>query len=252
MPDVSAQQERLVAGLFPAARVRLLNDVDAAQIGAFAGGPGILLLAGTGSMAWVRDDAGRSHRIGGWGDVVGDEGSAHWIGKRIIGAVSKAIDGRGEATALAGALRDTLGIDVSSMDGLEGWVAHLTAPRAQIATLAPLASELAETGDAVACRILDEAADELALHVTALEARERLRSPWSYGGGAFNSRALRDAVAQRLGRAPVPPQLPPIGGALLAAVQHLGWPVTPEFVEALAASLRTGPARTQDLQLTTT
>jgi N-acetylglucosamine kinase-like BadF-type ATPase len=252
MPDVSAQQERLISDLFPAARVRLLNDVDAAQIGAFAGGPGILLLAGTGSMAWARDEAGRSHRTGGWGDAIGDEGSAYWIGKRVIGAVSKAIDGRGAPTVLTGMLRDTLGIDVSGMHGLEGWVAHLSAPRARIATLAPLVSDAAEAGDAVARRILDEAAAELALHVTTLERREHLEAPWSYGGGAFNSRALRDAVAQCLGRAPVAPRLPPIGGALLAAAQHLGWPLAPEFLDAIGASLRSGPAPTDALQLTTT
>lgn len=253
MPDVSAQQQRLVEGVFPGAGVRLLNDVDAAQIGAFAGAPGMLLLAGTGSMAWARDAAGRSHRIGGWGDAIGDEGSAYWIGKRILEAVSKAIDGRGEPTALTRALGDALAIDTSGMHGLEGWVAQLGAPRAQIATLAPLVSACAEAGDPVARRIVDAAAAELAAHVTALERRDHLpRGAWSYGGGAFNSRVLRDAVAARLGRPPVAPRLSPIGGAVLAAAQHLGWPVTAEFTERLAAGLRAGSARTQDLQLTTT
>ncbi len=252
MPGLSAEQEAFVAGLFPSARVRLLNDVDAAQIGAFAGGPGMLLLAGTGSMAWARDSRGRSHRIGGWGDAIGDEGSAHWIGRRVLEAVSKAIDGRGEPTALTSALGHMLAIDMSGMHGLEGWVSHLAAPRAAIAALAPVAADCASSGDAVARRIIDAAAAELAAHVTALERRERLpAADWSYAGGAFRSHVLRDAVAARLGRPPVSPRLPPIGGALLAAAQHLGWPLAPDFIERLSHSLRTGIVQ-DNLQLTTT
>ena len=72
----------------------VLNDVDAAHLGAFAGEPGILILSGTGSMAWARDETGTSSRVGGWGDVIGDEGSSHWIGRRALGLVSQSLDGR--------------------------------------------------------------------------------------------------------------------------------------------------------------
>ena len=73
---------------------RVLNDVDAAHIGAFAGGPGILdpvrhRLDGLGARR-----RRTSCRVGGWGDAIGDEGSSHWIGRRVSGAVSQAIDGR--------------------------------------------------------------------------------------------------------------------------------------------------------------
>jgi glucosamine kinase len=249
---LSSAQERAVAGVFPAAKVRLLNDVDGAQIGAFAGGAGTLILSGTGSMGWARDAAGRSYRSGGWGDVIGDEGSAHWIGRRLLGAVSKALDGRAEMTALAPAVYDELGFDLAQgMNGLEGWVARLRSPRAQIASLAPIVSRLAERGDPAALAIIEDAATELARHVTAIETRAKFRGDWSYAGGTFASGPLLAAVTRRIGRPPAPPKLPPIGGALLAAVQHLGWPITPEFVERLAATLRREPAKTEDLQLTT-
>jgi N-acetylglucosamine kinase-like BadF-type ATPase len=249
---LSSAQERAVRGVFPGAKVRLLNDVDGAQIGAFAGASGTLILSGTGSMAWARDASGRSHRSGGWGEVIGDEGSAHWIGRRLLGAVSKALDGRAEMTALAPAVYDELGADLAQgMNGLEGWVAHLKSPRAQIAALAPIASRLAERGDRAALAIIEDAAHELALHVAAIESRAKFHGEWSYAGGAFASGPLLAAVTRHIGRAPAAPKLPPIGGALLAAAQHLGWPITAEFVERLAVALRREPAKTPDLQLTT-
>jgi N-acetylglucosamine kinase-like BadF-type ATPase len=249
---LSAAQERAVADVFPKAKVRLLNDVDGAQIGAFAGASGTLILSGTGSMAWARDASGRSHRSGGWGDVIGDEGSAYWIGRRLLSAVSKALDGRAEMTALAPAVYGELGFDLAQgMNGLEGWVAHLSSPRAQIAALAPIVSRLAERGDSAALAIIDEAAIELARHVSAIEARAKFRGDWSYAGGTFHSGPLLAAVTRRIGRPPVAPKLPPIGGALLAAAQQLSWPINPEFVDQLDAALRREPVKIRDLQLTT-
>src|SRR3569833_1525472 len=90
---ISAEQRSAVGAVFGSTPQRVLNDVDAAHLGAFAGGPGILILSGTGSMAWARDAAGNSHRVGGWGDAIGDEGSSHWIGRRILSLVSKSLDG---------------------------------------------------------------------------------------------------------------------------------------------------------------
>ena len=85
---------------------------------------------------------------------------------------------------------------------------------------------------------------------TSLEARAKFRGDWSYAGGTFQSGPLLAAVTRRIGRPPVAPKLPPIGGALLAAAQHLSWPITPDVVEQLSAALRREPAKTPDLQLT--
>jgi N-acetylglucosamine kinase-like BadF-type ATPase len=241
--EVSAAQERVIGELFGAAPQRVLNDVDAAHIGAFAGGPGILILAGTGSMAWARDEAGTSHRTGGWGEMVGDEGSGYWIGKLVLGAVSKAIDGRAGATGLVAGVFNLLGLDVNDrVNQLEGWASRLREPRTQIASLAPVALNLAEHGDIAARDIADRAADELAWHVRTLE--RRLDAPtmaWSYAGGLFQSAVLREVVVERIGRQPHLPLLPPIGGALLAAAQHAGLPITDAFVSRLASSLAATP-----------
>jgi N-acetylglucosamine kinase-like BadF-type ATPase len=247
---VSAAQERVIGELFGAVPARVLNDVDAAHIGAFGGGPGILILAGTGSMAWARDDAGVSHRTGGWGEIVGDEGSGYWLGKQVLGAVSKAIDGRGGQTGMVAGVFNLLRLDLADkVNELEGWASRLDEPRTQIASLARVALSHAEDGDMVARTIADAAADELAWHVRTLE--RKLAAPsmaWSYAGGLFQSAVLREAVVARIGRQPRLPLLPPIGGALLSAAQHIGLTITDEFVARMASSLSTAPMQFQDAQ----
>ena len=231
----------------------ILNDVDAAQIGAFAGAPGILILSGTGSMAWARDAAGRSHRTGGWGDVLGDEGSAFWIGQRILSAVTQSVDGRMSPTGMAEALYAQIGADIADpQEALEGWVSHLVHPRSAIAALAPIAMRLAEAGDARARAIVFAAADELARHVTAIQPRVGRDVPWSYAGGTFNSPFLLAAVTERIARRPVPPRLPPIGGALLAAARLADWSTENAWIERLQASLKELSSGQTTLELTTT
>ncbi len=243
--EVSAAQEATIARLFGPTPQRVLNDVDAAHIGAFAGGSGILILAGTGSMAWARDASGASYRTGGWGDVVGDEGSGYWIGRHVLGAVSKSIDGRTGPTAMLDDLFTRLGLDLGDrVNALEGWASRLAEPRTQIAALAPIALAGAAAGDGAARAIVDAAADELTAHVRMLERRLGTL-PWSFAGGLFESRVLREAVASRIGRPPRPPLLPPVGGAVLAAARCIGRPVDDAFVARLAASLAAAPLQLQ-------
>ncbi|HVM85993.1 MAG TPA: BadF/BadG/BcrA/BcrD ATPase family protein [Candidatus Binatia bacterium] len=250
---ISADQRKVIAEAFGGTPQRVLNDVDAAHIGAFAGGPGILILSGTGSMAWARDPAGRSYRVGGWGDTIGDEGSSHWIGRRVLSAVSRSIDGRAGATRLTDAVYEALGLDRNDpINGLVGWVARLDNARSGIASLAPVASRLAEAGDAAAIAIIEEAADALARHALPIARLAGIDTTWSYAGGTFGSRLLRDAVAARIGRPPLPPRLPPIGGALLAAAQHLDWSMQPNWIERLAASIEAGPAGNGTIRTTNT
>jgi glucosamine kinase len=248
---VSAAQRQAIAGLFGAVPQRVLNDVDAAHLGAFAGGPGILVLAGTGSMAWARDDAGQSLRTGGWGEVIGDEGSGYWIGRRILEAVSKSLDGRAAPTALVDAVFEHLGLDRSrAVSSFEGWASTLAFPRLEIAALAPLAPTVAGQGDATAAAVVRDAALELARHVQTLEARLGRTPDWSYAGGLFRSPMMLDAVADCLGRPPVPPKLPPIGGAFVAAAQHLGLTPDRSWIERLAHSLEHASASIQTSQST--
>jgi len=236
--EISSAQRAATASVLGAVPQRVLNDVDAAHIGAFAGGPGILILSGTGSMAWARDAAGTSFRVGGWGDLIGDEGSSHWIGMQILGLVSRALDGRAAMTGLVDAVFDLLQLNrAKPMNSIEGWVANLVHARSEIAALAPLAGRLAKAGDEGATRIIDDAAEHLAAHVTTIARQRNLPLEWSYAGGTFASRVLLDAVAKKIGTPPTRPVLPPIGGALLCAAKDLDWPVDEAWIGRLAASI---------------
>jgi N-acetylglucosamine kinase-like BadF-type ATPase len=245
----SEAQRAVVAELFPRVPQRVLNDVDAAQVGAFAGGAGILVLSGTGSMAWARDDAGRLWRTGGWGDVIGDEGSSYWIGRRVLSRISQALDGRAGETPLTAAVFAHLGLAMTDpMDALQGWVPLQRNLRAEIASLAAVAGRLADAGDPVSLGIVGEAAAELARHHRAIAARANLPAAWSYAGGSFGCRALRDALAAAIGVAPLAPALPPVGGALLVAAGLPGWPRGPAWIETLAASISGGAAGAEQPQ----
>jgi N-acetylglucosamine kinase-like BadF-type ATPase len=142
------------------------NDGFAALLGATNGEPGILVIAGTGSIAYGVNRQGITARSGGWGHRVGDEGSGYWIGKRAITAVLKASDGRGEPTALAGRLLPYLGL--RQVEELFNWTYGSTYSVEKVAELSPLVSQAAAEGDAVAKKILLDASEELFLAARAV------------------------------------------------------------------------------------
>src|SRR5688572_18668258 len=92
------EQAELEAALLQAGvahRVRVMADADVALTTAFEGGPGIIVSAGTGSIAYARDPTGQLHRAGGYGWQLGDEGGGYWFGRRALDAAARAQDGRG-------------------------------------------------------------------------------------------------------------------------------------------------------------
>jgi glucosamine kinase len=234
---LSQQQRNAIDSIFPKLKRQVLNDVDAAHRGAFAGKPGILVLSGTGSMSWARNAQGLSARSGGWGDIVGDEGSSYWIGRRALNLVSQSLDGRAPETALAAALFARLGIDATDpINGLGDWASSLTNPRADIAALSALVDEVADGGDPGALQLIEIAADELAKHHRAVCDHCGQEADWTYAGGTLTSRRLLTALGHRIGRPPVAPKLPPIGGALVVAAQLLGWPIDEGWFGQIAAT----------------
>lgn len=164
---VAAELE--AAGL--AERVVVGTDVEAAFHDAFGQGPGILLIAGTGSIAWARNTTGAVVRVGGWGERLGDEGSGFAIGAAALRAIAQADDGRAPATALRELVLERLSLD--RPDGLIGWAA--TATKGAVAALAPLVSRASAEEDPVAAAILTTAVADLCLHLgTVLERTD----PW--------------------------------------------------------------------------
>lgn len=235
--DYSDAQTAAAEALLPG-RALVENDVRIAFDGAFVDGGGVLILAGTGSMVWAsRNGPDDPHlRIGGWGDAFGDEGSAFWIGREALAITSQTLDGRAGAAALTDAVLASISVGPTE---LLAWCYQLPDRRARFAALAAVVGVLADAGDADAGRLITTAADHLADHADAACRQLDLPegSPWSYAGSVFNCRLLLDVLTRRLGSDPVPPRLPPIGGALIRAARRAGWNLDGASLDRLAASL---------------
>lgn len=197
-PDVRAAVQAALEATGIAREVEVRSDTVIALDDAFDTGPGILVVAGTGSMALGRAADGREARAGGWGAALGDEGSGWWLGLHGLRAVARAVDGRGPATTLRGALLETLGL--ADPDAMIRWVD--VASKGEVAALAPVVLRAADGGDATARRLADEAARELA---AAADAARRALEPWpdpptvaGVGGLIAPDGLLRDRLAAAL------------------------------------------------------
>lgn len=182
-----------------ASEVIVQSDFSIALDDAFGDGPGVLLISGTGSVAFGRGPAGAAARCGGWGPVAGDEGSGAWIGRRALSVVTAAADGREPETALTGAVLTAA--QVNETQDLVAWAAGATP--AILATLAPVVLSVAEQGDLRANALVSLAVEELALHVRALARQlfgdERAALPIALSGGMLRAGSpLRKRLEHRL------------------------------------------------------
>lgn len=153
-----------VAAAGVAERVEVRGDIEIALAAAFGDGPGILINAGTGSIAYARGPDGRLHRAGGHGWQLGDEGGGYWMGRRALAAAARAHDGLEESSTLLERLLVALGLQ--TFDDLIRWTS--TATPGQVAALAPHVLNAAREGETVAQRIIADAAVELSQLVRVL------------------------------------------------------------------------------------
>lgn len=197
--------------------VVVTTDIAIALDGALGAGAGIVLAAGTGSIAIARDGTGASVRAGGHGWQMGDEGSGYAIGRAALGAVSRAADGRGAETTLSTRLLDAT--RSGDFDGLVRWTASAGPP--EVAALAPYVLAAAADGDATARAIVHYAAEELAGLVLHLRRKLGVEAPAvALTGGLLTNPFLREALEARLkkeGITPTPGEIDAVGGALRMA-----------------------------------
>ncbi len=221
------EQDELAAAVTRAgvaATVRVIPDGTVALAAAFGEGPGIIVNAGTGSVAFARDSAGQVHRAGGHGWQLGDEGGGYWLGRRALDAAARAEDGRGEGSTLLARLLSALGLQ--RFDDLVRWTS--TATPAQVAALAPHVLNAAREGEAVAQRAVAEAAQELVGLMRALEPHFPGGAPIPAAtiGGLLNpgsplAAAFRDVLGAQFPRAHLTASSvdPALGALSLAATE---------------------------------
>jgi N-acetylglucosamine kinase-like BadF-type ATPase len=235
-----AQLDAMPAELLASTRYRCGNDMVCSWAGSLACADGISVIAGTGSMAYG-EYAGRNARAGGWGELIGDEGSAYWIAREGMNLFSRMSDGRAERGPLYGLVRKRLGIEID-LDFC-AQVYGEGAKRGVFAQFAPVVDEAAQAGDTQAEAIFLRAADELLQCVCAtrrsLAVPDTIALPVSNSGGVFSgSQLLTNAFRSALSAAHLPfeyraPRYPPVIGAALYAARLSGAPLTGTALESL-------------------
>lgn len=232
--DASAMKGRLVSALeavFGAGRVRVTTDARVALAGALpdpVGGAGAVLIAGTGAICFGRNSHGLEERAGGWGALIGDEGSASEIARRGLAAVARDVDGRGPRTKMGEALHASEGTR-SAVEMIRKLFRPGAGP-ADTAAYFPVVLDAARAGDAIALDILRWAGGELAL--TALTVLRKLgiaadAPTVATVGGVFSAgdlvlaplreRLFAGAPRARLGP---PAHVPEIGAIRLALAEE--------------------------------
>jgi N-acetylglucosamine kinase-like BadF-type ATPase len=192
-----ARERRVLLG-----ELRVVSDAEIAVEGAFAGRPGVVLIAGTGTIAIGRTPSGELVRCGGWGIELDDEGSGAWIGREGLTAVVRALDGRGQPTRLAQKLAELY--PSIRLEQPRTIVAAYNERLFDYPVLTPLVMACAEEGDAVCHSILVRAADHLVELLLPLRRHFRRRPiPLALLGGMLeNHTLLAQLFRERLAQIP--------------------------------------------------
>ena len=168
------------------ARTVVVNDALVALVAGAGDNPGVVIVAGTGSIAYGKDSTGHAARAGGWGYLLGDEGGGFWIGRAALLSAVRQYDGRGPATLLTDMVLAQMKLD--SPTRLIHEIYYRDLHRHAIASLAALVQRAAEAGDAVATDILARAGTELASAAASVITRLGMRGdvfPTILAGGIF-------------------------------------------------------------------
>lgn len=212
--------------LFPRGNFTVDSDGRVALTAGIGFGPGVAIIAGTGSIAFGRNSEGKEARAGGWGPTIGDEGSGYWIAVQGLSAIARAIDGRGPRTKMTELLCTHYGM--CEPDDLPYFVYAPTTHADDIARYCLLVIEAARAGDEIALGIFRSAAQELARLTIAVATRLGLRDQEfdvACSGGAFQAGELLFEPMASLIREQIPKANPrpaterPVLGAARMAIE---------------------------------
>lgn len=241
MTGVSALAGEITQDLLPAAQVMVHHDAITALAGASVGQPGVIVIAGTGAVAYGERADGRAAKSGGWGYLMGDEGSGYDLGVQALRAITQASDGRGPATRLAETIPQHFGLD--DLRALHRAIYSQQITRPQIAGLAAVVAQAAGHGDAVAQDLLRSAGESLA--AAALAVMRQLDVPgmavYTTGGvfraGEWVLGSFRAAIhAQSPSSTTADAAFSPAVGALLLALKAAGTALDSAVLDRIRAS----------------
>ena len=199
--------------------LKVISDARIALEGAFPDSAGCILIAGTGSILFGKDRKGNLHRVGGFGRLIGDEGSGYSIGRKALQVVSKSLDGRTDKSLLSKLVLQKMKITSS-----EELITKIYKENFDIASLAPVVISAAEKKDKMAIGILNEETDEVVLHIRAVMKKMKVKKlNVAFTGSLianknFYSKLLTKKIKSTLRTVKIiKPKLSPVEGAILLA-----------------------------------
>lgn len=239
IPNDMDRVRQRVCSEFPGMNITIGNDTENALAGSLTGKCGIHVIAGTGSIGLGLDEKRNYIRSGGWHHLFGgDEGSAYWIGCRLLWHFTRQADGREKKSILYSWMMEKYRLECPE-NVLDLVLNQWKGERSRIAGLSVDVFELAEKGDQNAIIIFEEAGRELAAIARSIYERGDFRPPVpiSYSGGVFRAlKYMENSLEEELLSVPhmlMPPQLLPIGGGILLACEKDGKKPDNEMLEKL-------------------
>lgn len=236
------EKELMCRGIVPLEATRLVSDVMTAYHAAGLGQPGVLIIGGTGSSFLARNEQGEFAQVGAWGHLIGDEGSAYWIGRECIRAAIASSDGTGPATCLLDVVLRWF--DVKVLTDIVPIIYQPKYSKDRFAALAGHAAKHADAGDPIWVSICERAGRELARQAVAavrlvnLEARPV--PVWLNGSVVRFNDVVRESLFREMrSELPVlhePMRLAPLLGAAVLALGEAGAKVDSALVDRLAKS----------------
>jgi glucosamine kinase len=244
MTGGSEQMENVCAPVVPADRLIFGHDTRIALYSVTFGRPGVVIIAGTGAAAYGVNKLGKQAWSGGWGYLLGDEGSGYWIAVRALNACCRSVDGLNPPTQLLPLLLRHL--ELEDLQQVHTRIYSGRMARPDLAALSEIVSLASAQGDAMARQILREAGKELALAVNAVIQKLSLEAePVTVGmvGGVFRAgravlRPFRERVKQVAPQATITPACVPAAvGAALMALEDIGIPIHDELLSNVRDAL---------------